>query len=313
MLSSKEVGVLPILLLFFNRKGTLSYVIEHIRKYRPSRLYLAADGPRSSVQNETQLVGEIRQYVLDSIDWECEVKTLLRDENLGCKNAVHEAIQWFFSQERKGIVIEDDIVPSLSFFHFCEEALEFYKDDMQVSSIGGRNELGDFESHQSDIVFSSKFFCWGWASWADRVLGLDADVSSNQVIKKQVIESLNKTERYLVEGMYGLIESKQVNSWAYQYDINFRAKKQLQILPARNMIKNVGLATAGAHSSGRSDDFVERFDDFLPALSKEVKVSNNQSFIDAYLKKRYGNIIRLYVFSKIKYLKLIRQLLKRLR
>lgn len=304
---------IPVLLLFFNRKDTLFYVIEQIRKYKPSRLYIASDGPRSSVKNETQVVGEIRQFVLDSIDWECEVKTLFRDENLGCKKAVDEAIQWFFSLEEKGIVLEDDIVPSLNFFQFCEDALEFYKDEKYVSSIGGRNELGDFGYGKSDILFSSKFFCWGWASWADRVVGLNADVSANQVIKKQVIESLNKTERYLVEGMYGLIESKQVNSWAYQYDINFRAKKQLQILPARNMIKNVGLSTAGTHSSGKSDDFVEKFDGFLPALSKEVKVSSNQSFIDAYLKKRYGNILRLYVFSKIKYLKLIRQLLKRLR
>lgn len=305
--------MVPVLVLFFNRKDTLQPVLASLRQYKPKLIYLASDGPRSTVQNETQLVSEIRRFVLDSIDWHCEVKTLFRDENLGCKKAVHEAIQWFFSQEEKGIVLEDDIVPSLNFFQFCEEALEFYKDDKRVSSIGGRNELGEFAFAQAEVLFSSKFFCWGWASWADRVLGLDAEVSSNQVIKKQVLKPLSISEKFLVEGMYGLIESKQVNSWAFQYDINFRANNQLQVLPAKNMIKNVGLATSGAHSSGQSDDFVKIFDGFLPKLDKEKGVLKNRQFIDAYLKKRYGSIFKLYLFSKIKYLKSVRQLLKKLR
>ncbi|QKI89775.1 hypothetical protein [Thiomicrorhabdus xiamenensis] len=290
----------------------MSEVLASVREYAPDVIYLASDGPREWIKGEDLKVLELRNYVESAIDWDCEVKTLFQKKNLGCKKSVHEAVQWFFSQEEKGVVLEDDIVPSLNFFKFCEEMLEFYKYDRSVASIGGRNELGEFDP-ENGFLFSSKFFCWGWASWADRVIGLDLDVSSNQIIKKQVLKPLNWAERCLVEGMYGLIESKQVNSWAYQYDINFRANNQLQILPERNMIKNVGLSIIGAHSSGASDDFVDVFEGFLPKPNKEAEVLKNQQFIDAYLKKRYGSIFRLYFFSKVKYLKSLKILLKKLR
>ena len=304
---------LPILLLFFNRKDTLTYVIEQIRKYKPSKLYLASDGSRASVQNETQIVGEIRQFVLDLIDWECEVKTLFRDENLGCKKAVHEAVQWFFSQEEKGIVLEDDIVPSLNFFHFCEHALERFKDDKKVSSIGGRNELGCYEACDQDILFSSKFFCWGWASWADRVLENDVEIGLNADVKKEVLLPLMVPENRLVEGMFGLIESRQVNSWAYPYDICFRVKNQLQVLPAKNMIKNVGFSSAGAHSSGKGSDTVSCFDDFKPLIKTDAIPIKDERFIREYISYRYKSFFKLFLFSKIKYLKPIRMLIKRMR
>jgi hypothetical protein len=304
---------MPVLLLFFNRKKSLIDIFSALKKYKPKKVYLASDGARNYIQGEAEKVSEIREYALNSIDWECEVKTLFREGNLGCKDAVHEAVQWFFSHEEKGIILEDDIVPSLNFFKFCEEALERFKEDKNISSIGGRNELGYFDGGQGDVIFSSKFFCWGWASWSDRVLGLDVGISSSLKVKKQLINSVGFYEKQLVKGMYGLLESHQVNSWAYQYDINFRARGQLQILPTINMIKNVGLAIPGTHSSGKSEDLVERFDEFGPKIYLNVDTVKNEEFIRQYILFCYKNILNLFLFSKIKHLKTIRILLRKMR
>lgn len=105
-----------VLFLIFRRPDTTKQVFEQIRKARPPRLYVAADGPRENVLGEADRVRQVREYVLNNIDWDCEVKTLFRDKNLGCKYAVSSAITWFFEHEEMGIILEDGAAPSLSFF-----------------------------------------------------------------------------------------------------------------------------------------------------------------------------------------------------
>ncbi|MCX7759372.1 MAG: nucleotide-diphospho-sugar transferase, partial [bacterium] len=104
-----------VLLLTFKRLDTTRQVFEMIRKAKPPRLYIAGDGPRDWVEGEKEKVKAVRDYVMNNIDWNCEVKTLFRDKNLGCGRAVSEAITWFFEHEEMGIILEDDTVPSLSF------------------------------------------------------------------------------------------------------------------------------------------------------------------------------------------------------
>ena len=126
----------PILFLIFNRPDTTKVVFERIREIKPSRLYVAADAPRQGKDKEAELCRQSRS-IIDSVDWPCEVKTLFREENLGCKKAISSAITWFFEQEEYGVILEDDCLPDLSFFRFCEELLIKYKDDERIGHIGG--------------------------------------------------------------------------------------------------------------------------------------------------------------------------------
>ena len=109
-----------VLLLIFNRLETTKQVFEAIRKAKPPRIYIAADGPRPGILDEKEKVRKVRDHVLDKIDWNCKVKTLLREKNLGCKYAVSSAISWFFENEEMGIILEDDCLPSQSFFGFAK-------------------------------------------------------------------------------------------------------------------------------------------------------------------------------------------------
>ena len=109
-----------VLFLVFNRLDTTKEVFKAIRKAKPSRIYIASDGPRKIKNNEADKVKEVRSYIINNIDWQCDVNTLFREENLGCKIAVSTAIDWFFDNEEQGIILEDDCFPSQSFFWFCE-------------------------------------------------------------------------------------------------------------------------------------------------------------------------------------------------
>ena len=118
----------PILFIVFNRPDCADKVFEEIRSIRPKRLFVAADGPRSNQPGEKEKCDLVQKITL-RIDWECELKTLFRESNLGCKKAVSSAIDWFFEHVEEGIILEDDCLPDLSFFRFCQELLEIYRDD----------------------------------------------------------------------------------------------------------------------------------------------------------------------------------------
>ncbi len=148
---------MPILFLVYKRPDTTRQVFEAIRKARPPRLYVAADGPKPDVPGEAEKVRQVRDIVLEGVDWDCEVKTLFRDKNLGCKYGVSGGINWFFDHEEMGIILEDDTLPSQSFFWFCEELLERYREDERVMCISAQHFHGDAHKVQ-DIDVQIKIF-----------------------------------------------------------------------------------------------------------------------------------------------------------
>lgn len=155
---------IPILFVIFNRPDTTQKVFDEIRKQQPKYLYVAADGPRIG-KSEDQMKCQITRAIIDQVDWDCDLKLLFREENLGCGKAVSSAITWFFDQEEMGIVLEDDCLPHPDFFQYCKELLIKYKDVDKVKFISGTNF--DIKSNQTDAsyYFSAYIHVWGWASW----------------------------------------------------------------------------------------------------------------------------------------------------
>jgi hypothetical protein len=154
----------PVLFLIFNRPDMTQRVFAAIRKARPDKLFISADGARHDKPEELGLCNQVRRIVLDGIDWPCEVKTLFRDKNLGCKVAVSSAITWFFEQVEDGIILEDDCLPDHSFFCFCEELLERYREDPRIMMISGDNFQPVMRGRNS-YLFSRYLHIWGWATW----------------------------------------------------------------------------------------------------------------------------------------------------
>ena len=133
----------PILLIIFRRKDVALKCLERIRKVLPTKLYIAGDGARANVVGEQESVEATRKAVLDAIDWPCEVNTLFQTENLGCSKGVITAINWLFTNEEQGIILEDDCMMQGSFFPFVEELLERYKNDERIGMIDGANYIKD--------------------------------------------------------------------------------------------------------------------------------------------------------------------------
>lgn len=150
----------PVLFTVFNRPACTRRVFEAIRRAAPRRLFIACDGPRPERPEEAPLVSQVRGIVAE-VDWECEVATLFREENLGCRNAMSSAISWFFSEVEEGIILEDDCLPDPTFFRYCRELLERYRDDERVMNISGVNSLLRGAELGDNYYFSRYPHIWG--------------------------------------------------------------------------------------------------------------------------------------------------------
>lgn len=250
-----------VLFLVFNRPDTTARVFEAIRQAKPPRLYVAADGPREGREGEAERVAKVRE-IATGVDWPCEVNTLFRDKNLGCKYAVGEAITWFFEHEEQGIVLEDDCLPSQSFFGFCEELLNRFRDNNDVFLVSGRNELDNFSPAESADYFFTYGSIWGWASWRRAWKFYDIELKdfekwrvSPKALELKKCSNLKYKE--IISGCEQTI-SGAVSSWAYQWALTRIYFGGLGVTPKINMIRNIGFGDTATHTKTAVQDRVQK-------------------------------------------------------
>ena len=264
----------PILFLVFNRPDLTQKVFETIRNCQPSRLYVAADGPRPHKSGELQLCAETRK-IMEQVDWDCAVRKLYRDENLGCGRAVSEAITWFFEQESEGIILEDDCLPDASFYPFCREMLERYRDNDKVGSISGNNFLPAAMQATTPYSFSKYAQIWGWASWARFWKSYDYELSGEEEQWEEIIRRVNPIEyhaRYWIE-VFRAMKSGLIDTWDYQVVFSAWKRGFVHVYPSRNLISNLGYGQGATHTNFESPLSAlkaERLDNFHITLPVSV-------------------------------------------
>lgn len=286
-----------VLFLIFNRLDTTKQVFEAIRQAKPPRLYVAADGPRESKVGEAEGVQAVRDYVIDNIDWDCEVKTLFREKNLGCKYAVSGAITWFFDQEEQGIILEDDCLPSQSFFWFCEDLLVRYKGDTRIGQICGFNPLSRFCFNGKSYGFSKFGPIWGWASWRRVWSSYDVDLKSwSDVRNKNYVDFFtesNREKKWRIE-LFDRMYNKEIDTWDYQWSYAKLIEAQLSVIPHKNMIKNIGFGDEATHTTGKiPENFLVNFE--IKKILHEKYILRNKIFDDLYLRK----FVKISRFSRL--------------
>ena len=245
----------PVLFLIFNRLRTTKEVFRSIKDAKPSKLYIASDGPRLNKEGESAKVNLVREYVLSEINWECEVKTLFRKENLGCKYAVSSAITWFFENEEQGIILEDDCLPAESFFWYCEELLNKYKHDSRIWHISGNNFQKTHTPDSFSYHFSKFIHIWGWACWADRWAKYDVEMQSYKQSDFQEIFIDDPSENQYWSKIFHKVSKGMIDTWDYQWVYTAWKNNGLSIAPNVNLVSNIGFGEDATHT--RDSDSVQ--------------------------------------------------------
>lgn len=278
-----------VLLVFFNRLQNVQKVFEQIRLARPPRLYLASDGARENVSGEKEKVEEIRKWILEHIDWECDVKTRFLEKNSGgCAYGVSGAVTWFFENEQDGIILEDDCVPSQSFFPYCEELLDKYKDNKKVWHITGYGYYQD-PNAQETYYFAKIQHCWGWASWADRWKHFSLDLTNYDEKNIKNFSRHHVVRKFMKRLLRRLRNSNPKETWAWPWSFWVVANNGYCINPYKNLITNIGVE--GEHYGEKDKDSSHSLNTHAFEIDTMVHpktVRYNTKAIDYIYKYHYG-------------------------
>ena len=246
-----------MLLIGFNRSDTMKLVFDSVRIAQPDKLYFAVDGPRPNIVGEKEKVQQVRDIV-KHVDWPCEVHTLFREVNVGCGFGPANAITWAFENEDRLIVLEDDCVPSQSFFIFCNEMLERYKDDERVNIISGRSHQHDSKFFKDyDYIFTHYAHTWGWATWKRvwkefdiRMTDFPEWLAMGGGLNIHATVDEGKRANRILSSKYKTIDKEVTHSWDTQWWYTRMKTGGLGIVPCKNLIHNIG--EIGTHSVGHT-------------------------------------------------------------
>lgn len=249
--ASIENPRMNVAFFIFNRPDTTRRVFAAIAAARPERLFVIADGARQDRPGESELVAQTKA-ILDEVDWPCEVVVNFSQENLGCRLRVASGLKWVFEQVEQVIVLEDDCLPHPSFFPYCVELLQRYRNDDRVAAISGDN-FQNGKSRTADSYYFSKYFhCWGWASWRRVFETIDFEMSSWPEFKssgflKTWADSQAEREYWL--RLFDLQHAGEINSWAYPWFYSCWAQSGLTVLPDTNLVSNIGFDENATHTT----------------------------------------------------------------
>ncbi|MFD2512663.1 nucleotide-diphospho-sugar transferase [Pontibacter locisalis] len=238
-----------VLFIVFNRLDTTRKVFQSIRSAKPPRLYVAADGARESREGEADKVQAVRNFILDNVDWDCDIKTLFRDKNIGCGAAVSGAITWFFEQEEMGIILEDDCLPSQSFYWYAEEALKKFKDHEDIYGITGDYRAPVNPAIAQNISLISFPLIWGWATWRRVWKQYDRSMKdwSGNINDIPLLQRASKETRRYFQRAFSKTAKGEINTWDYQFSYQILKRNAKFITPNKNMISNIGYGEGSTH------------------------------------------------------------------
>jgi len=280
----------PIAFFVFNRPQVTQKVFAFIREVRPTKLYIVADGPRIGHDGEIENCINTRRVVMENIDWPCEIHTNFSERNLGCKWRMSSGIDWVFSKEENAIILEDDCVPDLSFFVFCEELLRYYRDDPRIMSICGGNYQEGRVRNSYSYYFSKYPRIWGWATWRRawhyydvnmrlwpefRDGGWLLDYFSGNEVAARYWHSYSET-----------VFKNRIDTWDLQWQFAHWVHGGVTIIPNKNMISNIGYGDDATHTKYDNDPRAN-----LPLQSMDFPLKHPKFFVtdhfqDTFTQKR---------------------------
>ncbi len=312
----------PILLTVYRRVDTTEKTLNAIRQVRPKQLFVIADGARNA---EEKIKCDAARAVVDQVDWDCEVKKNFSEVNMNCGPRIASGLEWVFGQVDRAIILEDDCLPEESFFYYCQELLEKYKDNPKIMQIAGLNtQQGNKKFQCADsYYFSQVAQTWGWATWQRAFNTYEFYLESWEEIRKT--DKLKKIlPDYAVREYWSNLFDNVKNNkkardgtWDVQWFYNVLIHDGISIAPKRNLITNIGFGEGAGSTVNVLDQNANmpRYPMEFPLQHpKEIKFNNpqadNYTFwyiydINKGAKKKVKSFLRYYLPGPYSWLKKI--------
>jgi hypothetical protein len=275
---------LPCLIIAYSRPQGIDYLLDVLRESAVPRTYISIDGPRNDndALNRSRILEIIERY---RRDYNMKIEILSHEINLGVGAGVISAIDWFFSQESKGIVLEDDLRISKSFFQYAEESLSIYEFDPKVWMVSG-TQLFPSSLNLNDCSWTNYPMIWGWAGWS----------SKWKLMRASLLQHKNLGYRHLFNYRYlywaiggNRALSGKVDTWDIPLAFEFYFQKKYCLLPPVNLVSNAGNDSVAAHTSGGNFPMNMPLDE----ISKELDYAQTNR---KYVAMSYNKILEKKIF-----------------
>lgn len=302
-----------VLILFFANPQRLNKVFEQVRKAKPNKLFLYQDGAREGKNDEPGI--EACRKIVENIDWPCEVHRWYQEKNVGCDPSEFLSQKWAFSFVDKCIILEDDDVPTQSFFRFCSELLDKYEFDERISMIAGMNHEGITEGVPYDYFFTSNVSIWGWATWKRVIDKWDEHYSfMNDPVTVELLQDKLSETNYRND-FWPLLKWHSESGIAYYETIMMTymlLESGLSIVPTKNMILNIGYdgGTHNEHKFEKLPPYLKRLYS-LPTYELDGNLSHPPYVIENYSYKK--RIYKLMEWNEPKTKQLIKRIIRHFR
>jgi hypothetical protein len=249
----------PVVLIVFNRPEHARRVFERIRAARPPRLLIICDGPRAGHPDDARRVAAVRALFDSAVDWPCEVFRDYASTNMSCMDRIASGLTHAFELFEEAVILEDDCLPSPSFFSFCDEMLERYRDDERVMNVAGTNFIADHFRPRESYWFSRHPWTWGWATWRRAWKHYDLNFAGwdqNHHALRASFSSGWERQYWLATFEHARRDLRAVNTWDFQWNYACRIRGGLSIVPRENLVENLGFGADSTHTAHNMDRLV---------------------------------------------------------
>jgi len=277
----------PVAVVIFNRPEATRTLLATLAEVRPPKILVIADGPRPDREGEKAQC-ELARALLHRPTWPCEVEWNISDVNLGCRTRVSTGLDWAFSRSERLIVLEDDVVPSPSFFPFAESMLDKYEAEDQVFGVSGANPLGAWKSKRQSYHFSAFGHVWGWASWRRAWNQYSVDFRDWDDVKTRarVKASLAAVDAEHRWRLYERTKCGDINTWDYQWEYTALSRGALFVMPSVNLIRNIGFGSDATHTvAAEGPEWSRQTGCLLPPYLEPTRIEEDREFDRRYLRR----------------------------
>lgn len=247
----------PVLFVTFVRPDYARQTWEGIKATKPKTLYFYSNKGRAEKEGEVERNNEIRSYI-NEIDWDCDLHIFFREECVNVYDSLRGAIDWLFDNEERGIILEEDCVPTKAFFSFVDQMIEKFKEDKRVWCISGDNIIKQNPSGY-DYMFSHLHAMYGWASWRDRWRMVNWDhLYIKETIDEHIYYRLFKTKEQAKAKEKALSNMEDMlyrtKCWDYIFGLCMDQYHALTVQPKEHFVKNIGV-TGQHHTKAKVSQY----------------------------------------------------------
>ena len=247
----KALFDLPVLFITFARPDYARQTFDAIKRAKPQKLYFYSNKARTDHEDEVKRNEKVRSFIKE-IDWECKLELFFRDEYVDMFTSIWGAIDWIFENEEQAMILEEDCVPSVAFFHFCDQLLTEYKHDQRIWLLSGNNIVSNYNQNNYDYIYSYFPYLYGWASWRDRWKKIFKDkLPYEEIVNYKLLNHIYFSKKYAKQALSRIKEIINTPAWDYRFQLAMKCNGGLGIIPKENLVTNIGLF--GENSKGKAN------------------------------------------------------------